>query len=63
MTLILRRLLASSTFAISVTLDGLANKLNCIVAEQKAMEFPQENIADNFETFEEIKDEWVDDQE
>lgn len=46
-----------------MTLDGLANKLNCIVAEQKAMEIPQENIAENFETFEEIKDEWVDDEE
>lgn len=63
MTLILRRLLASSTFAISGTLEGLASKLDCIVAEQKAMEIPQENIADNFETFDEIKDEWVDDEE
>ena len=63
MTLILRRLLASSTFAISGTLEGLANKLNCVVAEQKTTELPQENIADNFETFEEIKDEWVDDEE
>ena len=33
------------------------------MAEQKAMEIPQENIAENFETFEEIKDEWVDDEE
>ena len=63
MTLILRRLLASSTFAISGTLEGLANKLNCVVTEQKAMEIPQENIVDNFEAFEEIKDEWVDDEE
>jgi len=63
MTLILRRLLASSTFAISGTLEGLASKLDSIVAEQKAMEIPQDNIAENFETFEEIKDEWVDDEE
>ncbi len=63
MTLILRRLLASSTFAISGTLEGLANKLDCIVEEQKSVETPQENIAENFETFDEIKDEWIDDEE
>lgn len=63
MTLILRRLLASSTFAISNTLGGLAQKLEGIVDDQKANETTQENIADNFETFEEIKDEWIDDEE
>ena len=35
MTLILRRLLASSTFAISGTLEGLANKLEGIVKESE----------------------------
>jgi len=63
MTLILRRLLASSTFAISNTLGGLAQKLESIIDEQKEADTIQEDIAENFETFEEIKDEWIDDED
>jgi SNF2 family DNA or RNA helicase len=63
MTLVLRKLLASSTHAISGTLFGLANKLEAAESEQqRATEAPQEVIAD-FETLPEIEDEWVDDDE
>jgi hypothetical protein len=63
MTLILRKLLASSTYAISDTLLGLANKLETAEADQqKAAEVP-ENLADDFETLPEVQEEWVDDDE
>jgi ERCC4-related helicase len=57
MTLILRRLLASSTFAISGTLEGLANKLQNIVKESET-ENSDEVFALDFETYDELKDEW-----
>lgn len=57
MTLILRRLLASSTFAISGTLEGLANKLEGIVKESENNN-AEEIFALDFETYDELKDEW-----
>lgn len=63
MTLILRKLLASSTYAISDTLLGLATKLESAEAEQlKAAEVPA-SLADDFETLPEIQEEWVDEDE
>jgi len=63
MTLILRKLLASSTYAISDTLLGLANKLEAAEADQqKAAEVPAA-IAEDFETLPEVQEEWVDDDE
>lgn len=64
MTLILRKLLASSTFAISGTLEALANKLENIVERQKQLdEEVEKSIAQHFETFDELKDEWQEDEE
>ena len=63
MTLILRKLLASSTFAISSTLDALAKKLESIVDKREKFFNPDEVIAQDFETFEEIEDEWLEDDE
>lgn len=57
MTLILRRLLASSTFAISGTLEALAKKLEKIVVVHEADDV-SEDIAEDFETLDELKDEW-----
>ena len=57
MTLILRRLLASSTFAISATLEGLANRLESIVKESETNN-TEEVFALDFETYDELKDEW-----
>ena len=61
MTLILRKLLASSTYAISNTLLGLAAKLETVELEQqKAAEIPA-GVAADFETLPEIEEEWLDD--
>jgi len=63
MTLILRKLLASSTYAISDTLLGLAKKLELAeAAQQKDAEVPAV-IAEDFETLPEMQEEWVDDDE
>lgn len=59
MTLILRRLLASSTYAISGTLEGLANKLENIVTNSENTNI-ETDLADNFEGYDELKDEWED---
>ena len=64
MTLILRKLLASSTYAISGTLQGLADKLQFTLDNQKKTELNVEEVfTENYETFEEQKDEWDDDEE
>jgi ERCC4-related helicase len=63
MTLILRKLLASSTYAISGTLEALSNKLDAIVINQEAAPILESAITENFETFDEIKDEWIEDDE
>jgi ERCC4-related helicase len=58
MTLILRRLLASSTFAIAGTLEGLANKLQAAAASQEPVNDAPPEISDSFERLDEIADEW-----
>ncbi len=64
MTLILRKLLASSTFAISGTLETLANKLEYIVESHNPLnETVEKSIAKDYETFDELKEEWEDDEE
>ncbi|MBF0107247.1 MAG: DEAD/DEAH box helicase [Deltaproteobacteria bacterium] len=63
MTLILRRLLASSTYAISGTLDALVMRLEATEAKQIVVETQPEEIAPDFESATEIKEEWVDDDE
>jgi superfamily II DNA or RNA helicase len=63
MTLILRKLLASSTYAISDTLQGLANKLKAATDAAEQVQAPTEQIADNFELLPEIEDEWAEDDE
>jgi superfamily II DNA or RNA helicase len=63
MTLILRKLLASSTCAISDTLLGLATKLETAEADQqKAAEIPS-SLAEDFETLAEVQEEWIDEDE
>ena len=61
MTLILRKLLASSTFAISGTFDTLIKRLQCIIDANTNGELDQ--IGFDFETLEEIQDEWIDDED
>lgn len=61
MTLILRKLLASSTYAIAGTLESLKNKLENIVAYPKAKKEWERILAGDYETYDEEKDEWNDD--
>ena len=63
MTLILRKLLASSTYAISGTLEALSNKLDAIVVNQETAPLFEEKISEDFEILDEIKDEWTEDNE
>src|SRR5262249_40111111 len=60
MTLILRKLLASSTYAISDTLEGLANKLDSASRAAEAVQTGPEKLDDNFEELSELQDEWED---
>lgn len=60
MTLILRKLLASSTYAISGTLEALSNKLDAIIINQETIPIFEEAVAEDFEAFDETKDEWTD---
>ena len=62
MTLILRKLLASSTYAISDTLNGLALKLETAAKEAEAVDSPPEELAENLEEFDELADEWEPDE-
>ena len=61
MTLILRKLLASSTYAISDTLSGLAFKLETAAKQAEAVDSPPEDLAENLEDFDELADEWESD--
>jgi ERCC4-related helicase len=63
MTLILRRLLASSTFAIAGTLQGLADKLKEASAQQREVTETPAELPDNLEAFDELADEWEEDDE
>lgn len=61
MTLILRKLLASSTFAISGTLGNLIRRLNGILKENalnlKQIEELDNSLSEDFELFDELQDE------
>ncbi len=66
MTLIMRKLLASSTFAIAGALDSLARKLERQLKdnaerERYQQEFENE-LSEDFEEFDEVVDEWPEDE-
>lgn len=67
MTLILRKLLASSSFAIASTLNGLVFKLDKMIDEAKKQkiikEMGIEGLEDNYENYEEHVDEWSDEED
>ncbi|MGC0389154.1 SNF2-related protein [Bradyrhizobium sp. USDA 241] len=59
MTLIMRKLLASSTFAIAGALDTLARKLERQLRDDKNLRQKlEEEIAEDYEEFEDVADEW-----
>lgn len=68
MTLILRKLLASSSFAIASTLDGLVSKLEILEEEirKESVAINEElpsGLEENYEAFTDTADEWIDDEE
>jgi len=63
MTLILRKLLASSTFAISNTLDGLARKLEEAAAAAQPVIATPDEAARDVDELEELTDEWGEEDE
>jgi superfamily II DNA or RNA helicase len=58
MTLILRKLLASSTYAISGTLDGLAKKLEAAETAATAVDTAPQELTTDWENIDELNDEW-----
>lgn len=63
MTLILRKLLASSSFAISNTLFGLMKKLEKVLEEGMFVESGDNFLDEEYEEYEETKDEWSEEEE
>ena len=67
MTLILRKLLASSSFAIASTLDGLVFKITKLIETAEKQKTAEDTgiagLDQNFEILDEMSDEWVDDEE
>ena len=57
-TLILRKLLSSSTFAIAGTLSSLLNRLNAKLKRVKVKPEMDDDLGQDFESYEELKDEW-----
>ncbi|KAB2787791.1 DEAD/DEAH box helicase [Brucella anthropi] len=61
MTLIMRKLLASSTFAIAGALDSLARKLERQLKDDTNLrEKLEEELSEDYEEYEEVADEWSD---
>ena len=61
MTLIMRKLLASSTFAIAGALDTLARKLESQLRDDKsARKRLEDELSEDFEEFDEMAEEWAD---
>ncbi|MCB9192188.1 MAG: DEAD/DEAH box helicase family protein [Flavobacteriales bacterium] len=60
MTLILRKLLASSTFAIQGTLKGLADRLDNALLEQQALD-QEELLRQEYEEYDDDKESWNED--
>ncbi len=60
-TLILRKLLASSTYAISATLDGMVRRLQAAAADAESVERAPEGLPEDWEHLDELADEWTED--
>jgi superfamily II DNA or RNA helicase len=60
-TLVLRKLLASSTYAISGTLDGMVQRLQAAATKAEAVETPPNGLPEDWEQLDELVDEWGED--
>ena len=58
MTLVLRKILASSSFAIANTLDSMANRLMRQLADTKQQLVDEAEIGDDYDVLNETRDEW-----
>jgi ERCC4-related helicase len=61
MTLVLRKLLASSTFAIAGALTSMANRLRAKLVTQQPDTSLEEHLEEDYEALDETADEWEDD--
>ncbi len=61
MILVLRKLLASSTFAIAGALDSMVNRLKTKLKDAGYSGKVTEDLTEDFETLEELREEWEDD--
>ena len=57
-TLVLRKLLASSTYAISGTLDGMVQRLQAAATAAETVANPPEKLQEDWERLDELTDEW-----
>ena len=62
MTLVLRKLLASSTFAIAGALESISNRLRAKLKKQEPAEPLEEELDKDYEALDETAEEWTDDQ-
>ena len=63
MTLILRKLLASSTYAISGTLEGLVHRLEAAADAATTVDTPPDELPEDLEGLDELADEWEGDED
>jgi ERCC4-related helicase len=62
MTMVLRKLLASSTFAIAGALESLSNRLKLKLQRQEPAESLEEQLDQDYEALDETADEWTEDE-
>ncbi|HHW76775.1 MAG TPA: DEAD/DEAH box helicase [Xanthomonadaceae bacterium] len=62
MTLVLRKLLASSTFAIAGALTSISNRLKAKLGKREAAESLEEELYQDYEALDETAEEWADDE-
>ncbi len=62
MTLVLRKLLASSTFAIAGALTTISNRLKAKLRKQEPAESLEDELDQDYETLDETAEEWTDDE-
>jgi len=63
MTLVLRKLLASSTFAIAGALTSIANRLRAKLPQQETADAVSDDLSEDYEALNETAEEWADDPE
>ena len=61
MTLVLRKLLASSTFAIAGALTSISRRLQSKLDDDAALGSAEEDLAEDYEALDETEDEWTED--